>query len=270
MDIRTLAIVLALLNALYAVALALHWRLSPARTGQGWWPLGTVLFAIGFVCTAMRDAPPPWGQVAVLANNLLPVAGLAMLHAGSVRFFGRDPHWPWLVAAVLAYGASQFLATFANDDITVRRLLLELAIGGLCLATAARLLPQAKGGMRPAVLFPVLVFGTAGLGHAALLAALPLLPAYGFFVPAPLQAAQFLLAFGSSALWPLAFISMVNRRLSLDAGETAEQFRTLFTTNPDAVMITRLSDGLILEANDGLRLLTGWYNEPKKSDSLRT
>jgi diguanylate cyclase (GGDEF)-like protein/PAS domain S-box-containing protein len=261
MDIRTLAIVLALLNALYAVALALHWRLSPARTGQGWWPIGTVLFALGFACTAMRDAPPPWGQTAALANYLLPVAGLALLYTGLVRFLGLRQRLAWLAAAVLAYTAGQFLATFLSDDITVRRLLLELAIGGLCLATAARLLPQAKGGMRLAVLFPVLVFGIAGLGYTALAAVLPFQPAYGHFDQAPLQAVQFLLAFATSALWPLAFIIMGHQRLNLDAREAANNLRTIFTTSPDAVMITRLSDGLVMETNAGLCQLTGWRHD---------
>ena len=44
--------------------------------------------------------------------------------------------------------------------------------------------------------------------------------------------------------------------------ESEERYRTAFRTSPDAVNITRLSDGLYLDVNDGFTRLTGWsYDE---------
>lgn len=43
--------------------------------------------------------------------------------------------------------------------------------------------------------------------------------------------------------------------------ESEERYRTAFQTNPDAVTITRLSDGSYLEANDGFTRLFGWTRD---------
>lgn len=51
--------------------------------------------------------------------------------------------------------------------------------------------------------------------------------------------------------------------------QSEERFRTAFITSPDAICITRLSDGLYVVVNDGFCFLTGWDREKVIGETLR-
>ena len=54
---------------------------------------------------------------------------------------------------------------------------------------------------------------------------------------------------------------MINQRATAEASEANEQFKQIFQTNPDISLITRLSDGLIIETNAGFSATTGYHRE---------
>jgi diguanylate cyclase (GGDEF)-like protein/PAS domain S-box-containing protein len=51
------------------------------------------------------------------------------------------------------------------------------------------------------------------------------------------------------------------RQASQDLRDKDELYRTAFFTSPDAVNITRLSDGMYLDVNEGFERLTGWRRD---------
>lgn len=53
----------------------------------------------------------------------------------------------------------------------------------------------------------------------------------------------------------------VRKQTEVALRESEERYRTAFLTSPDSVNITRLSDGLCLEVNDGFLRLFGWTRE---------
>lgn len=57
--------------------------------------------------------------------------------------------------------------------------------------------------------------------------------------------------------------TMLDLRLKAETKlrESEERYRTAFHTSPDAINITRLSDGLYLDVNDGFTRLVGWTRE---------
>lgn len=57
--------------------------------------------------------------------------------------------------------------------------------------------------------------------------------------------------------------TMLDLRLKAETKlrESEERYRTAFHTSPDAINITRLSDGMFLDVNDGFTRLVGWTRE---------
>lgn len=57
--------------------------------------------------------------------------------------------------------------------------------------------------------------------------------------------------------------TMLDLRLKAETKlrESEERYRTAFHTSPDAINITRLSDGMYLDVNDGFTRLVGWARE---------
>jgi len=51
---------------------------------------------------------------------------------------------------------------------------------------------------------------------------------------------------------------MLNQRMNIDIKKEKEKLETIFNTNIDAQIISRLEDGLIINVNEGFSLLTGY------------
>ena len=62
---------------------------------------------------------------------------------------------------------------------------------------------------------------------------------------------------GASILVATAFALMLARK-SVDKNELEEKFRVIFTFSPDYMLVGRMSDGTIVEVNDGLETMTGY------------
>lgn len=54
---------------------------------------------------------------------------------------------------------------------------------------------------------------------------------------------------------------MVNQHLNEENRLAKEKMQLVFNTSPDASLITRLSDGLILDVNAGFVALTGYTQD---------
>lgn len=65
------------------------------------------------------------------------------------------------------------------------------------------------------------------------------------------------------ATWFNAFLDTMQTQVQSQQAlrESEERYRTAFLTSPDSVNITRLSDGLYLEVNDGFLKMFGWTRE---------
>ncbi len=61
-----------------------------------------------------------------------------------------------------------------------------------------------------------------------------------------------------SLMWTFGFIMMLNQRLNSEILESKEHFELIFNTSPDAAIISRLSDGMFVDCNEGFTKITGY------------
>jgi diguanylate cyclase (GGDEF)-like protein/PAS domain S-box-containing protein len=79
--------------------------------------------------------------------------------------------------------------------------------------------------------------------------------------PTTIEILSYIIIFISADLWTFSFIFLMNQRLMKETVESKEKYTLMFSTIPDAVLISRLSDGLILEVNQGFVKLSGYSRE---------
>jgi PAS domain S-box-containing protein len=257
-DIHTLAIVLSLINFLQVIALYIQYRLEKNRSGPGWWILGNTAVALGFVFNYVRDNPT-FGLIAIVANNVLFVSGMLLLYVGILRFFDQREQRGWLITFCALFTLAIIYFTYLNDDLAARRVLLSSAIAAISFLITWSLFKHTVRSVTASAHFLAVVFLATGIFFVMrMLSAFSGAPLGDIFTPTVTQTATYLFILIASTLWTFGLIIFVNQRLSEESREVSENQELIFNTSPDAVLITRLADGLFVGINDGFSVLTGF------------
>jgi len=258
MDIHTLAIVLSLTTLLQVIGLLTQYLADNTHRGLGWWALGSVALALGFAFNLLRDAPR-LGPTAIVANNVLFVSGLALLYVGVLRFFNQRERRGPLIAFCAVVTLIVIYFTYLNDDLTARRMTISFAMAAMSFLIAQGLFVHKTRPVTASAHFLAVVFLVNG-GFFAV-RALPILtgaPVEGAFTPTLAQTATYLNVLITSTLWTFGFIILVNQRVNAENREAKENLELIFNTSPDAVLITRLTDGYFVGINEGFTALSGF------------
>ncbi len=257
-DIRTLAILLSLTNLLQVIALFAQYRLDKTHIGLGWWTLGNAVVAIGFLANYMRDYPGI-GPSAIIANNVLFVSGMWLIYVGVLRFQDQRERRAQIIGFCAVFTLAIIYFTLINDDLAARRVLVSLAVSAISFFIAKALFIHKPRAVTASANFLAVVF-LANSVFFALRALTPFMGAAvgGTFTPTLTQIETYLVVLITSTLWTLGFIILVNQRLLSEIRYAKENADLIFNTSPDAVLITRLSDGVFVNMNEGFTAMTGF------------
>lgn len=256
LDLPTLAFILSLTCLTQVAALLVQYAVDRTLRWTGWWLVGSALLALGFILLSMGGLPA-MAVPSRIANPLL-VAGRICLYIGVLRFMGRRTRTWVLGALFLATLGCYYHFLFVHPSIAGRTLTISVAIGALSWMTAHALLARGETPRTGSTRFTATIF----LGHGAFLFAMALYtlgsaPIQTFLEFAPIQVATFVVPIATSALSTFGFILMVNQRLVLEKAEERRNLQRIFNTSPDAAMITRKSDGLLVDVNHGFLAMFG-------------
>jgi len=268
-DIRTLMIVQALSGLVQVAALYVHFRLNTIYRGQGWMVLGNGFLALGYLLMYMADGSG-FGGRPVLGYDATFVIGMLFICVGILGFIGKQGPIRWLVVAnVTAAAASACLGGIAHLR-SVEDGLAAAAMSATSVLTAA-LLFQGKGRLYAiSADFLAAVFLGYFLTFLERLAStlLPYLRNVGLFAPAPSHILFHYAALMLGPLSTLGFIIMVNQRLDGEHTEARERLELIFDISPEAVLVTRMEDGVCVSANEAFTGLTGYTRDEVTGKSL--
>jgi len=275
LDVRTVMISYIISNAICAIVISLLWRQNHNRfAGTGLWLADYIMQFAAVLLVALRGVMPE--PVSAMLGNGLAIAGTILLYMGLERFVGkRGPqlHNAFLLAAFLAVHA-YFL--FISPSLAARNLNISLGLMAICGQCAWLLLRRAGSDLRPI---------TRGVGYVFV--GYVLVNAFRFFVDLSIPSSNDF--FHSNIYDTLAIMTyqmlfialtftmflMVNRRLFADLEhdiairrqveealrESEEKFSKAFHADPDAILISRASDGRLLEVNDGFSQLSEYTRD---------
>lgn len=257
-DINTLAIISSIMNLLQFTALFVQWRLEKNRHGLGWWTLGIASSGLGYAFLYLR-AFPQLTSIAIMANNLLFISSQVFIYIGFLRFFNRRERRAPLILFLVVFTLADIYFTSINDNFVMRRAVLYLSGAGLMFIAARAILRFRSDAVRGASSLLVavsLIFGSVMILSTLFEFLNP--PGEGLLSASASQVMALLGGLIGSTLNTFGYILLVNQRLEAERRQASENQELIFNTTPDAVVITRLSDGLIVEINDSFTYLTGF------------
>jgi len=260
-DIKTLSLALFLISFVQILSLLALLRMIKKYKGPGWWMAGITAITLGSFALVLR-AVPQLASLAILFNNLLFVSSLLLFYTGIMRFFDRSEPIKLMLVFLGGYALVDFIFIFVYPDILIRGSILYLTIAMLSLANAWALWKYRPQSLQISSNFLIFVF----ILHSFIFLIGMIL---GFVTdfdqnPNGQNPAQFLGildALTITTLWTFGFILIINQRLNVDNREAMNDLELIFNASPDAIFITQLNDGKLINCNEGFTTLTGFTRE---------
>jgi PAS domain S-box/diguanylate cyclase (GGDEF) domain len=262
LDIATLAFITSILFAMQSVAVFVQYRLNRRYAGIGWWLCGAVLEAVGFLLMLTLYFPSI-RFLSVLANPSV-ITGQIFLGIGASRFVGKkDCRWlSFVLSALFILPYLYFI--LVQNSIWGRSITVYAATAVIAAKIAVTLFTGRKKPFLASACFLASVFLGYSLIQTVMTVVTFILPpirTYSELSLLPVRAVAFVAPPVWSVLWTTGFIIMLNQRLHAEIIEEKEKLRRVFNTSPDAHLITRISDSLVVDVNDGFLSITGYGRE---------
>ncbi|HCS39602.1 MAG TPA: sensor domain-containing diguanylate cyclase [Anaerolineaceae bacterium] len=257
LDILTLSITTCLVYLCQVIAIYVQYRINKSLVGMKWWLVGTTFSALGVIFMPMVMIPSllKFSMVAIP----LTILGQLVLYIGVVRFLGKREK-KWVLVAIFGFFIlAYYYFMFGINSISYRTLVFT-AISTILLLMSAISLFRFKGkGFSGSAIFTgaiFLLYGIFSIGRFIWVLFLPQMKTY--FDQESGLSASFIVPLIANVLWTYGFIIMLNQRLNTENLEEKEKLQRIFNTTPDAAVISRAEDGLIIDVNAGFPAMTGY------------
>lgn len=262
LDMRTVVLNSALTYTVCTLVIILLWRQNRKRfAGTGLWVLYVGLQTAALFLIILRGNISDWVSV-VLANTMI-VAGTFLCYAGLENFVGKKSSQIHNYILLAAFVFIHVWFTFVHPDLAARSINVSAVLLIISFQCAWLMFYRVPSGMRPLTRNVGIIFCLYCLACIVRIVKCFtdtqertdfLHP--GIFDPLVMISGQMLLI-----LLTYSIALMVNRRLLADIAIQEEKFSKAFHSSPHAIALSRFSDGLIIEANEGFVNFTGYSLE---------
>jgi len=259
LDTKTVLLSILVTNIMCVLfALALWVQTRGRFKGIGFFAVDFAFQAVGFLLIVLRESIPDWISI-VVANGLM-VAGAILGYMGLERFVEKRGSQVYNIILLALFLLVETYFALFEPNLAVRKLNVSVALLIIFFRCMWLLLYRVDAEMRPFTRGVGLVFA----GHW--LIAVPRIadfffggsPGNDFLKPSILEPLVFISYQLLLVLLAFGLILMVNKLLFAEIKIGEEKFSKAFHSSSYALILTRLSDGEIVEVNDGFVKITGY------------
>jgi len=260
-DIRTIVIVLGLMQALQMLVFFFQYKTNKNVDGPGWWFLWSAFETLGFILIFLRTIPSLLPFIIIFQDIAL-FLGLVFIYIGVLKFFNKKPEVKFLYPVVGIFVALHLFFIFAIDSIGGRSAAFAVAVALISFSTAISLIKnKTKAVVLTANLIAAVFFLHGSVFTYRGIMILAGTPVNDMFSPTFFNFLPYADAIIVCLPTTISFIIMLNQRLNFEISETKSHFELIFNSSPDGSVISRMEDGLILETNDSFAKMTGYLKD---------
>ena len=260
-DIKTLIIILGFTHLMQVIVFFHQYKVNKTYQGIGWWLLWSAAEVIGFGAMLLRGIPSILPLVIVVQNFMI-VAGTVFLYIGVRKFSNKQVNLKLIFPILMLFAIGLLYFLLVDNNMQIRSAIINFTFAIISFITAYSLLFNKPRSVAATANFNAAVFIVHGsifiyrtiviIGGA---------PMENMFAPTLFNVLPYFDALIVSLLWTFGLIIMVNQRLHTEVLDSKEELQIIFNTSPDAAIITRLEDGLIVNFNEGYSAISGYKRE---------
>ena len=265
-DTETLLLTLCLSNLILAGILYVFHNRESVSGGVWWWVAGISLLGLHFFFKFL--------QYGFISHTLLIIsANIVLVACSIVIFYGLRDFFTPLKISKSTFGISIFfviviigLSILVSNSLPTSLASLSTAV--ISVLSARILFTNKKPGFKKITKYLSFVFLVYSVIYfvQSIFFFPPLFSLFDQLRPT-LEIIAIFISLPISLLWTFGFLFLVNKRQIKNSSETEHIFNQTINTIPDAVLITRLKDGLIIKVNQGFTKLSGYSAEDVKTNS---
>ena len=261
LDTQTLIFMLSLALFTQVIAIFVQFKIgNRTYRGVGWWLLGSGLMSLGVILMPMVNIES-LNILARISNPLL-VLGQIFLYIAIIRFFDKKENLPILSSSYIVFILFYYYYMYFNDDISSRTVIVNGALAAISFLASYELFADKNKIVSSSAYFTAIAFLIyGGFLIVRIFWTISAPPAQTYDDGAFFLRAGFIVSTVTSTLWTFGFILMANQRLNTETLLEKEKMQLVFNTSPDAALITRLSDGVLIDVNVGFTVLFGYTRD---------
>jgi PAS domain S-box-containing protein len=280
-DMRTVILSYSISNALCAALMILLWFQNHRHfPGLGFWVADFALQFVGIGLVALRGTIPFF--VSTVVGNMLLIGGTIFLYMGLERFVGKPGKQIHNAILLAIFTLSHTWFTLIQPSLAARNANLALGLLVLCAQAAWLTLHRVDAKMRAITRgVGIVMVAFCVLSTIRIVVELTVPSGNDFFHSEIHETLVVLIYQMLFIILTFSLALMVNHRLFADLEQDSaerkhtedalriseEKFAKAFHSSPDAILITRLSDGTITEVNEGFTRIAEYSHEEALSGS---
>jgi diguanylate cyclase (GGDEF)-like protein/PAS domain S-box-containing protein len=260
LEIQTLTFVSSLVFITECIALLVQFLVNRTYHGVSWWLFGTSLWTLGIIFMPMVYNNSIF-FIANIANPII-VLGQIFVYIGINKFLDNKVSRWSLPAIFSVFLLSYYYFIFAVDSLSGRTFVMAAVITLLSVMTSYILLfgqEKINTGSRRFIAIIYVIYSCFSVYRMCLVLSSP--PFQSYTDSGVLLSLSFIVPIIISLLSTFGFIIMLNQRLNSENREEKEKLQLIFNTSPDGAIISRMTDGLILDVNAGFLFMSGYTRE---------
>jgi len=260
-DIRTIVLVLGLMQALQMLVFFFQFKANKNIDGPGWWFLWSAFETLGFIFIFLRTITSLL-PVIIIFQDVVLFLGTVFIYIGVLRFFNRKPNYKFISGTVGVFLVLHLFFIFIIDSISARSVIFSAAVAITSFSTAISLVKNKTRAVKLTASLNAAVF----ILHGSVFTYRGIMILAGTHVNDMFSPTFFnFLPYADAMIvclpTTISFIIMLNQRLNFEISETKSHFELIFNSSPDASVISRVDDGLIIETNESFAKMTGYQKE---------
>jgi len=259
-DIRTLILIIGIAHLMQVLVFFHQYRANRNINGPGWWLMWSAAESLAFILILLRSIPSVL-PVVIIFQDIIILAGTLFIYIGVMRFFEKKANVKLIIALFVCFSIIHLFFFLVKNDITLRALTLSAFLSFISFLTAISIYKYKTQSISLTANFSASIFIVHGVVFAYRTVMIIVGVHVEVFSTTFFNLLPYFDALIVGLLWTFSFIIMVNERLNSEISEAKSHFQKIFETSPDASVISRLSDGVFIDCNEGYVRISGYSKD---------
>ncbi|TGN20004.1 PAS domain-containing sensor histidine kinase [Leptospira idonii] len=260
MDVRTILVLSIFTSLTLGFFLFLFIKVNKSLKAYQFWVWSHFTLALVYVFLGLRGTIPIY--YSILLNNLFLVLTFNFRITACLHFFNHKISLKHILSYSALFLSIILYFTLIEDSIFIRTLSVTILIFFTYSYLSWILYKNKNKENAGIILFGIVVFlFYVGLNFARIILIFTDMQSVIFNNSSPFNSVYFTSLLILEVIWVTLFFALTGIRNRMEIREMKEHFEMIFRTSPEAILISRMSDGKILNLNEGFVRITGYTME---------